>query len=420
MDLIRRLPAGERVLKMSHRVEETVKGMILPGIFFEELGLRYLGPIDGHNLDELIPVLQKIRTLRGPIVLHVITKKGRGRPYAEADPIRCDSPAAALRCRKRPKRPTRKPPRLLIRPSWSPRFAKKPAATAASLPSRPPCSKGTGLSAFQQEFPDRTLDVGIAEEHAVTCAAGMACDGPCARSCAFYSSFLQRAIDQIIHDVALQNLPVVIGVDRGGCVGDDGPTHHGVFDLTYLRMIPQPDRHGPDGWGRAARHDPRRRALRGWPGRAALPRAATSKAVLTPRRPRSLSRSAKAGSCARAKEFAWSASGAMTGHALAAADLLAAEGNPRDRRRCPLRQAPGSRASPGSRPPPRVAGHGRRQRPSRRLRLGRHGAFRARRRRGASPAPRHPRPLHRARQTGEPLSALRPLARVHRRPRGGS
>lgn len=237
VEIIKRLPAGETMRRFGHRLEESVKAMILPGVFFEELGFRYLGPIDGHDLDLLIPMLKRVRELRGPILLHVITIKGKGRTYSEADPIRWYSPPAPNFDLETGAIPPKKP----SPPSYSVVFAetlielarKDPrivAVTAAML-------EGTALVRFEKVFPERTLDVGIAEEHAVIAAAGMACDGLRPFVC-IYSTFLQRSIDSLIHDVALQNLPVVFALDRAGLVGADGPTHHGVFDLTYLRMIP--------------------------------------------------------------------------------------------------------------------------------------------------------------------------------------
>lgn len=236
VDFIKRLPAGQRFLQMTNRVEETVKGLIVPGIFFEELGFRYLGPIDGHNLEELIPTLQKVRTFRGPILLHVITVKGKGRSYAEANPTQWHSPPLNFDAES-----GEIPEKVPGPPSFTRLFAdtlreearrdrRIVAITAAML-------EGTGLKEFQKEFPTRTFDVGIAEEHAVVCAAGMACDG-LRPVVSVYSSFMQRAFDCIIHDVALQNLPVVFALDRAGLVGADGPTHHGVFDLSFLRIIP--------------------------------------------------------------------------------------------------------------------------------------------------------------------------------------
>ncbi|MBI3736083.1 1-deoxy-D-xylulose-5-phosphate synthase, partial [Candidatus Sumerlaeota bacterium] len=221
---------------IGHKIEESVKGLILPGIFFEDLGIRYLGPIDGHDLDVLVPALKKVSKLKGPILLHVITVKGKGRSYSEADPITWHSPPLNFKLESG-EAPAPKPGP----PSLSAVFVdalrevaredeKVVAISAAML-------EGTSLTRFEAEFPDRTYDVGIAEEHAVISAAGMACDGLRPWVC-IYSTFLQRAIDPIIHDVALQHLPVVFSLDRAGLVGADGPTHHGVFDFAYMRMIP--------------------------------------------------------------------------------------------------------------------------------------------------------------------------------------
>lgn len=236
INLVKKLPAGQRLLGMANRVEESVKGLIVPGIFFEELGFRYLGPFDGHNLAELIPILQKVRTFKGPILLHVITTKGKGRAYCEADPVTWHSPPLNFDAESG-EAPAKKPGP----PSYTKIFAQAimaearrdsriVAVTAAML-------EGTGMARFKEEFPERTYDVGIAEEHAVIAAAGMACEGLRPVVC-IYSTFLQRAYDQIIHDVALQRLPVIFSLDRGGIVGSDGPTHHGVFDISYMRMIP--------------------------------------------------------------------------------------------------------------------------------------------------------------------------------------
>ncbi|MCL5269611.1 MAG: 1-deoxy-D-xylulose-5-phosphate synthase [bacterium] len=236
IEFIKRLPAGQRFLNLTNRVEESVKGLIVPGILFEELGVRYLGPVDGHNLEDLIPILRKVHGFSGPILLHVITVKGKGRDYAEADPVTFHSPPLHFNAESGEAPATEPGP-----PTFTEVFAESLTAearadgrivalTAAML-------EGTGLTRFQEEFPDRTYDVGIAEEHAVIQAAGMACEGLRPWVC-IYSSFMQRAIDPILHDVALQKLPVAFALDRSGIVGADGPTHHGVFDLTYLRMIP--------------------------------------------------------------------------------------------------------------------------------------------------------------------------------------
>lgn len=244
---IKRLPAGESVAKIGHRIEESVKGLILPGLFFEELGFRYLGPFDGHDLDTLVPNLQKVKDLEGPILFHVVTTKGKGRDYSEADPIRWHSPPylnfnheTGDKAPASAEVPAKEVP-VPAQPSYSAVFVdalrevarqdpKVVAITAAML-------EGTALTRFQKEFPDRTFDVGIAEMHAVIGAAGMACDGLRPYVC-IYSTFLQRAFDPIVHDVGIQKLPVVFSLDRGGLVGADGPTHHGVFDFAYMRIIP--------------------------------------------------------------------------------------------------------------------------------------------------------------------------------------
>jgi 1-deoxy-D-xylulose-5-phosphate synthase len=323
VELIRRLPAGQRFLNMTNRVEESVKGLIVPGMLFEELGFRYLGPIDGHNLEELIPTLQKVRTFHGPIVLHVITKKGKGRPYAEADPTKWHSPPlhfdaesghAPIKAAGPPtytriftetlRHEARRDPRIV-------------AITAAMI-------EGTGLVEFQQEFPKRTFDVGIAEEHAVISAAGMACDGLRPVVC-IYSTFLQRAFDPIIHDVALQKLPVVFALDRAGLVGADGPTHHGVFDLSYLRMIPDLVVMAPaDGEElRAMTH----LALLYEDGPIALrfPRGAAQAEVELGKPPPRLELG-KGEIVREGEEICLVGIGTMVGHAIEAADLLEAEG----------------------------------------------------------------------------------------------
>jgi 1-deoxy-D-xylulose-5-phosphate synthase len=226
---------GERAVDAAHNIEEAVKGMLVPGLFFEELGFRYFGPVDGHNLAELIPVLRKARDLDGPICVHVITKKGKGLTYAEADPIKYHAATSNMKIETGemakgdgPEPLTRIFGRTLVELA---RDRREVVAITAAMPG------GTGTDLFQKAFPDRFYDVGIAEECAVTMAAAMAADGV-VPVVAIYSTFLQRAIDQIIHDVALQHLPVRFVLDRAGLVGADGPTHHGNFDLSYLRMVP--------------------------------------------------------------------------------------------------------------------------------------------------------------------------------------
>jgi 1-deoxy-D-xylulose-5-phosphate synthase len=205
--------------------------------YFESLGLRYLGPVDGHDLDVLVPALRRLREAHGPSVLHVRTQKGKGFAVAEADPFRWHATTPFdSRSGERASHPDGEAP------SWTHAFAdalgriadrdERVVAITAAMPD------GTGLDRFGARHPDRVYDVGIAEQHAVTFAAGLASEG-CRPVCAIYSSFLQRGFDQIVHDVALQELPVSFVLDRAGLVGADGPTHHGALDLAYLRMIPQ-------------------------------------------------------------------------------------------------------------------------------------------------------------------------------------
>ncbi len=234
--------AGEKVLAVSpsllefaNRVEEHVKGMLTPGTLFEELGFNYIGPIDGHDLDSLIPTLQNLQKLKGPQFLHVITKKGQGYKLAEADPILYHGvskfqPELGIEGGKSGGKPT-----------YTQIFGDWLCDMAASDPKlvgiTPAMGEGSGMIRFAERFPERYFDVGIAEQHAVTFAAGLACEGM-RPVLAIYSTFLQRGYDQLLHDVALQNLPVVFALDRGGLVGADGPTHHGTFDLSYLTCIP--------------------------------------------------------------------------------------------------------------------------------------------------------------------------------------
>jgi len=234
--------AGEKVLGVSpsllqfaNRVEEHVKGMLTPGTLFEELGFNYIGPIDGHDLDSLVPTLQNFQKLKGPQFLHVMTRKGQGYKLAEADPIRYHGVSKFQ-------------PEIGIedgktggKPSYTQVFGDWLCDMAATDPRlvaiTPAMGEGSGMIRFSGLFPERYFDVGIAEQHAVTFAAGLACEGM-RPVLAIYSTFLQRGYDQLIHDVALQNLPVVFALDRGGLVGADGPTHHGSFDLSYLTCIP--------------------------------------------------------------------------------------------------------------------------------------------------------------------------------------
>ena len=223
------------LLELARRAEEHVKGMIAPGTLFEEFGFHYYGPIDGHDLDALIPTLENLRDLKGPKFLHVITKKGQGYKLAEADPILYHgvskfAPGEGIKAGKGPGKLTY----TQVFGDW---LCDMATADSRLVGITPAMREGSGLVRFAETFPDRYYDVGIAEQHAVTFAAGLACEG-LKPVVAIYSTFLQRAYDQLIHDVALQNLPVVFAVDRGGLVGADGPTHHGTFDLSFVTCIP--------------------------------------------------------------------------------------------------------------------------------------------------------------------------------------
>jgi 1-deoxy-D-xylulose-5-phosphate synthase len=222
------------VKELARRWEEHMKGMVLPGTLFEEFGFNYIGPIDGHDMDTLVKTLSNVKQLSGPQLLHVMTGKGHGYELAEADPILYHSvtkfdPAIGIV----PKAPG-KPTYTQIFGDW---LCDMAARDVRLIGITPAMREGSGLVRFSQEYPDRYFDVGIAEQHAVTFAAGLACEGM-KPVVAIYSTFLQRAYDQLIHDVVLQNLPVVFAIDRGGLVGADGPTHNGSFDLTYLRCLP--------------------------------------------------------------------------------------------------------------------------------------------------------------------------------------
>ena len=227
---------GKSVLRFAKQAEESLKGLLMPGLLFEELGLKYIGPIDGHRLEYLIETFQNVKKMKGPILVHVVTKKGKGYLPAEMNPSRFHGVAPFIVETGETQEGRKAAP-----PSYTDVFGEtlcqlaredeRLVAITAAMQS------GTGLEDFSQEFPNRFYDIGIAEQHAVTFAAGLALEGfkPVV---AIYSTFLQRAYDQIQQDVCLQNLPVVFAMDRGGVVGADGPTHHGLFDFSYLRHIP--------------------------------------------------------------------------------------------------------------------------------------------------------------------------------------
>ncbi|MDO6682838.1 1-deoxy-D-xylulose-5-phosphate synthase [Oceanobacter sp. 5_MG-2023] len=216
--------------EFARRTEEHMKGMVAPGTLFEELGFNYYGPIDGHDLGELVQTLTNLAKMKGPRFLHIVTRKGKGFEPAEQDPIGYH----ALKPVHQASTAVKKPTYSNIFGEW---LCDMAAADARLVGITPAMREGSDLIRFSHEFPDRYYDVAIAEQHAVTLAAGLACEGS-KPVVAIYSTFLQRAYDQLIHDVALQNLDVLFAIDRAGLVGEDGPTHHGAFDLSYLRCIP--------------------------------------------------------------------------------------------------------------------------------------------------------------------------------------
>ncbi len=261
------------MMELARRLEEHAKGMVVPGTMFEEFGFNYVGPIDGHDLDSLVPTLQNMRELRGPQFLHVVTKKGQGYKLAEADPVLYHGPGKfdpgeGIRSRRlrRPSSPTRR-----CSPTGSATWR---APTSAWSRSRRRCARARAWSSSSRRFPRRYFDVGIAEQHAVTFAAGLACEG-LRPVVAIYSTFLQRGYDQLIHDVALQNLPVIFALDRAGLVGADGATHAGNL---RLRLPALHSEHG------------RARAL----GRRRVPRRCSAPRFATTARARCATRAARA------------------------------------------------------------------------------------------------------------------------------
>jgi 1-deoxy-D-xylulose-5-phosphate synthase len=234
--------ASEHVLKrlpiaweIARRAEEHVKGMVTPSTLFEEFGFNYIGPIDGHDLDTLIPTLVNIKKLRGPQFLHILTRKGHGYKMAEEDPITYHGPGK-FDPAEGIKKPASagKPTYSQVFGDWLCDMARQDERLIAITPAM---REGSGMVRYSEEFPDRYFDAAIAEQHAVTFAAGIACEG-LKPVVAIYSTFLQRGYDQLIHDVAIQNLPVLFALDRGGLVGGDGQTHNGAFDYAFLRTVP--------------------------------------------------------------------------------------------------------------------------------------------------------------------------------------
>jgi 1-deoxy-D-xylulose-5-phosphate synthase len=230
--ILRKMPTA---WELARRSEEHMKGMVLPGTMFEEMGFNYIGPIDGHDIASLVRTLANLRDLPGPQFLHIVTRKGKGYAPAEADPIKWHGPGpfdpdSGTIYKEKAGGPTYSQ----VFGQWLCDMAERDERIVAITPAM---REGSGLVEYSKRFPDRYFDVAIAEQHAVTLAAGFACDG-LRPVVAIYSTFLQRAYDQLIHDVALQNLPVVFALDRGGLVGGDGATHQGAFDFTYLRCVP--------------------------------------------------------------------------------------------------------------------------------------------------------------------------------------
>ena len=218
---------------IARKVETQMKSMVAPGMIFEELGLNYIGPVDGHNIDELLQVVRNLKDFDGPQFLHIITKKGAGLDDAEADRIGFHAIGKIKPITKKSKGNT-SPKYQDIFSDWIVDMAKKDSDLVAITPAM---REGSGLVEFSKKYPDRYFDVAIAEQHAVTFAAGLACESK-KPVVAIYSTFLQRAYDQLIHDVALQNLNVTFAIDRAGLVGEDGPTHSGNFDIAYLQCVP--------------------------------------------------------------------------------------------------------------------------------------------------------------------------------------
>ena len=230
--ILKRVPP---MWELARRSEEHMKGMILPGTIFEEMGFNYIGPVDGHDVDALVATLSNLRDMKGPQFLHVVTRKGKGYAPAEADPIKWHGPGpfdpkSGVIFKEKASGPTYSQ----VFGDWLCDMAQADSRVVGITPAM---REGSGLVEYSRRFPDRYFDVAIAEQHAVTFAAGLACDG-LRPVVAIYSSFLQRAYDQLIHDVALQNLPVTFALDRAGLVGGDGATHQGSFDLSFLRCIP--------------------------------------------------------------------------------------------------------------------------------------------------------------------------------------
>ncbi|MBI3873092.1 MAG: 1-deoxy-D-xylulose-5-phosphate synthase [candidate division Zixibacteria bacterium] len=235
-------PFHARLQAIARRVDDSLRKLLVPGMFFEDLGFRYVGPIDGHNLVDVLTILRKAKELKKPLLIHLITRKGCGHPRAEEDPVTWHGVKPAPK--KSSESATQIAPVATAKPA--PAYTDVFGQTMLQLAGQDPrviaitaaMATGTGLVGFAEKFPDRFFDVGIAEGHAVTFAGGLATEG-FRPVCAIYSTFLQRAFDHLVHDVAIQRLPVIFCVDRGGLAGEDGPTHHGNLDLAYLSCVPE-------------------------------------------------------------------------------------------------------------------------------------------------------------------------------------
>ncbi|TET16827.1 MAG: 1-deoxy-D-xylulose-5-phosphate synthase, partial [Candidatus Cloacimonadota bacterium] len=236
-ELINKIPnslVDEKVKKLAHKIGDGMKNLVVPTMLFEELGFEYFGPVNGHNTADLLDIFSRIKRIKGPKFVHILTKKGKGYTPAEGDPTRFHGLGKFNKLTGHSRKSNGPPSYSKAFGNMMIEFARNNDRIVAITAAMP---QGTGLDEFAKEFPDRFFDVGIAEQHAVTFAAGIATEGM-RPVVAIYSTFLQRAFDQIIHDVCLQHLPVIFCMDRGGIVGEDGPTHHGTFDLSYLRIIP--------------------------------------------------------------------------------------------------------------------------------------------------------------------------------------
>jgi 1-deoxy-D-xylulose-5-phosphate synthase len=234
-ELVKSIPAwGMSIFGAARRLEESIKNLLTPGMLFEQLGFRYVGPVKGHDLPTLVRTLEGVKKLNGPVLLHVLTRKGKGYVHAENDATTYHGHPPFDVATGKPRKKAATKPYTRVFAETLVELADEDESIVAITAAMP---EGTGLSLFRERFPERFFDVGIAEQTAVLLAAGMACEG-LRPVCAVYSTFLQRAYDQVNHDVCLQELPVTFALDRGGVVGDDGPTHHGTFDMAYMRHLP--------------------------------------------------------------------------------------------------------------------------------------------------------------------------------------